>query len=329
MASVDDVFGTGPKQSTRDGFGKAVLELGTLDPRVVILAADLSESLRGPPFMAAHPDRFFQVGVSEQNMIGMAAGMALEGLIPFVLSFATFSPGRNWDQLRVSVCYSNANVKIVGGHAGLLTGKDGATHQALEDIAITRVLPNLRVVVPADFEQARKATLAIAADPHPWYLRLGRDKLPVLSDASTVFELGKAVVHREGAECAIVACGAMVSLALRAAERLQAKGLSVAVINMHSIKPLDVQTLLAFAKTCGCVVSAEEHQISGGLGGAVAEVLAEHAPVPLVRVGMLDSFGESGEPADLFLKYGLSSEAIEQAVFSAIKKKGECKGVFE
>ena len=302
-----------------------MLELGAFDPRVVALAADLAESLRLLPFAEKFPHRFFQVGITEQNMMGIAAAMALEGLVPFACSFAAFSPGRNWDQLRISVCYSNANVKIVGGHAGLQTGKDGATHQALEDIAITRVLPHLRVVVPCDFLEARRATLAIAGDPHPWYLRLGREKLPSITAPSSPFELGKANVVKEGNDCVIVACGAMVAMALCAAQNLGKKGILVAVINLHTIKPMDRMTLLAFSRVCGCVVTAEEHQVAGGLGGAVAEVLSEENPVPLVRVGMLDSFGESGEANDLFFKYRLTSDAIEEAVFSALKKKNEAQ----
>lgn len=298
------------KIPTRNGFGEELALLGASNENIVALSADLTESTRVHLFKEKFPERFFQVGVAEQNMIGIAAGLALEGKIAFAASYAVFSPGRSWDQVRVSVCYSNLNVKIIGGHAGLSVGPDGATHQALEDIAITRVLPNMKVVVPADYEQAKKATRAIALDASPTYLRLGRAGFPSFTLPDTEFELGKANIYKEGTDVTIIACGIMVHEALLAAKMLELKGISAEVINVHTIKPLDTQTIIKSAQKTKKVITVEEHQISGGLGGAVSECLSEHYPVPIKRLGVADSFGESAEPQELLEKFGLTKENI-------------------
>jgi transketolase len=299
---------------TRNGYGDGLVELGQNNPDVVVLSADLAESTRAKAFGDKYPERFFEVGVAEQNMMGVAAGLALAGKVPFISSYATFSPGRSWDQLRVSVCYSNANVKIAGSHAGLSVGPDGATHQALEDIAITRVLPNLAVVVPADYEEARKCTLAAASWLGPVYFRLGRSDTPAFTTRETPFTIGKALVLREGSDVSIVACGPLVYEALCAAEELAKKGIDAEVINCHTIKPLDRDTIITSAKKTGAVVTIEEHQAIGGLGSAVAEVLSQELPTPLHILGMNDTFGESGKPQELLAKHGLDTSGITQAV---------------
>jgi len=300
--------------ATRDGFGQGLVQAAEENLQVVGLCADLTESIRMNLFATAFPTRFIQVGVAEQNLVGVAAGLSLGGKIPFAGSYAVFSPGRSWDQLRVSVCYSNLNVKIIGGHAGLTVGPDGATHQALEDIAITRVLPNLAVVVPCDKEEARLATLAIARHIGPCYLRLGREKVLEITTPDSEFTLGKAKILRSGTDATIIACGIMVQAALTAAEHLASHGLDVRVINMHTIKPLDVAAIIQAAQETGLIVTAEEHQIAGGLGSAVTEVVSEFFPVPVIRVGMNDSFGESGSAAELLEKYHLNSGRIIDAV---------------
>ncbi len=297
------------------------MELGKYNQDVVVLSADLTESTRTLEFSKKYPGRFIEAGVAEQNMAGMAAGLAFEGKIPFASSFSVFSPGRNWDQIRVSICYSKANVKIAGSHAGLVTGEDGATHQALEDIAITRCLPNMVVLVPCDVLEAKKATVAAALYKGPVYLRFAREKVPVITTFETPFEIGKALVLREGDDATVIACGTMVYPALEAAESLAAEGYSVRVINNPSIKPLDTGLIVAAALQTGAVVTAEEHQINGGLGGAVAEVLAMNAPVPQEMVAVADTFGESGRPEELLSKYGLTPEHIASAVKRAIGRK--------
>ncbi|MBI2010542.1 MAG: transketolase family protein [Candidatus Chisholmbacteria bacterium] len=298
------------KVAPRDGYGKGLVAAGRKNENVVVLCCDLTESTRSQWFKEAFPDRFIEVGVAEQNMAGMAVGMALSGKIPFCSSYAVFNPGRNWDQIRVSVCYTNANVKIAGAHAGISVGPDGATHQALEDIAITRVLPNMTVVVPCDSIEAEKATVALAVHDGPAYIRFGREKLPVITTKKTPFELGRAEVFREGKGVTIVACGAMVYEALIAAQEVDGE-----VINCHTIKPLDVEAMVASAKKTGRVVTAEEHQVNGGLGGAVAEALTDAGvAVPIKRVGMQDSFGESGDPEELLKKYKMKAENIVEAV---------------
>lgn len=304
---------------TRNGYGEALVLLGEKNPNVVVLCGDLTESTRSLAFAKKFPTRFIEVGVAEQNMMGVAAGLAVEGKIPFVSSYAVFSPGRNWDQLRVNVCYNRANVKVAGAHTGISVGPDGATHQALEDIAITRVLPGLVVLAPCDVHETRKATIAAAAHDGPVYLRFAREKTPVITTENAPFEIGKAYVMREGKDVTVVACGPLVYEALMAAEMLA--GRSVEVINCPTIKPLDRKTIVASAKKTGAVVTVEEHQITGGLGGAVCEALAEEYPVPVIRVGMPDSFGESGNPDELLIKYGMKSKDIMRAVRRVLKLK--------
>lgn len=308
----------------RDGFGEGLVLAGRKNTNVVALCGDLIESTRVQGFAEAYPDRYIEMGVAEQNMAGVAAGMALTGKIPFIASYAVFSPGRNWDQIRVSICYSQANVKIVGAHAGISVGPDGATHQALEDVAITRVLPNMTVVVPTDSIEARKATLAIAEHTGPCYIRFGREKTPILTTDKTPFQLGKASPILSGTDVTVIACGQMVARAVTAAKKLHPK-ISVAVINMHTIKPIDVDAIQQAAKQTGAIVTAEEHQITGGLGGAVAEVLAEHHPLPMMRVGVKDRFGESGEPNVLMDHYGLGVDDIITAVEKVLKRKTDAR----
>jgi transketolase len=329
MHIVPDVFApTVPKKASRDGFGKALLELGEKNPDVWALSADVSESTRTHWFAEKFPDRFVQAGVAEQNMAGVAAGIAACGKKAFISAFAAFSPGRNFDQIRVSVCYSNLDVKIHASHAGISVGPDGASHQMLEDIAMMRALPNMTVLVPCDMEQAKKATLAAAQLKTPVYIRTSRENSPVFTTTQTQFEIGKANVYRDGKDVAIFACGLQVFEALKAAEELKTKGTDAAVIDMHSIKPLDTETVVAYAKKCGALVSAEDHQINGGLGSAIAEVLCEpqsvsgiQHPVSLVRVGMRDSFGESGNAYELFKKYGIDAAGIVKAAEGAAKSR--------
>ncbi len=306
---------------TRNGYGDALLELGS-DERIVVLTADLAESTRTQAFRETFPERFIECGVSEQNMVGMAAGLALSGKIPFVSSYATFMPGRTWDQIRVSVCYSNTNVKLAGAHAGLSVGPDGATHQALEDIAITRVLPNLLVIVPCDYHETKQATLAIAGMEGPAYLRFAREKTPVILAEDAPFIIGKHVILRAGTDVTLIACGPLVYEALVAARLLEERGIEAEVINASTLKPFDEKTLLKSLKKTGCAVTVEEHQIHGGLFGAVSEILARELPTPVEPVAMPDSFGESGEPAELLQAYGLTSTAIFKAAKQTIKRKG-------
>lgn len=309
----------------RDGFGEALLELGKTNPSVIALTADLAESTRVQKFAEAYPERFIEMGVAEQNMAGVAAGAALAGKIPFMTSYAVFSPGRNWDQIRVSICYSKANVKIIGAHAGISVGPDGATHQALEDVAITRVLPNLVVVVPCDSIEARKATLAAAAHVGPVYLRFGREKTPLVTTDSTPFILGRAQVLTAGTDVTVIANGQMVAEALTAAEQLESEKIAVRVMNLHTVKPFDTAAVVTAAQETGAVVVAEEHQQIGGLFGAVAETLAQHHPVPIESVGVRDRFGESGSPHELMTHYGLTATEIITAIRRVLeRKKNDC-----
>jgi len=309
--------------ATRDGYGRALVDLGKKNDDVIVLCCDLSESTRSHWFAEEFPDRFVQMGIAEQNMAGVAAGMALEGKRVFCSSYAVFNPGRNWDQVRVSVCYNNANVVIVGAHAGISVGPDGATHQALEDIASVRALPNLTILAPADYHETYKATMAINEIDGPVYLRFGRNKTPVFTSKRGSFKFGKADVLRKGTDVTIVACGPLVYQALLVAEKLSQgkKPISVEVINSHTIKPLDVKTIVQSAKKTRAVVSVEEHQVLGGLGGAVAEALAQNMPTPMEFVGMPNSFGESGEPDELLHKYGMTAEHIIKAIKKVIKRK--------
>ena len=306
---------------TRDGYGQGLLELGESNEDVVVLTADLAESTRVEEFGQKFPERFIECGLAEQNMMGIAAGLALSGKIPFVSSYAVFSPGRSWDQLRVSVCYSEANVKVAGAHTGISVGPDGATHQALEDIAIVRVLPTIVVEVPADAIEARKTTLAAASHKGPFYFRFGREKTPIITTDETPFEIGKAEVLKDGDDATIVACGPLVYQSLVAAKQLEDKGVNVRVINNHTIKPIDTLTLAKAAKETGAIVTVEEPQVTAGMGSAVAEVLAKHFPVPMEFIGMQDTFGESGTPTELYEKYGMSTDAIYKAVENVLRRK--------
>ena len=307
---------------TRQGFGEGLVELGRRDPHVVALTADLADSTKVAAFKKEFPDRFFEVGVAEQNLMGVAAGLALSGKVPFISSYAVFSPGRNWDQLRVSVAYSNANVKIAGAHTGVSVGPDGATHQALEDIAITRVIPNLVVVAPCDSLQTKKATIAIGEHQGPVYFRFTREKSPVFTTEETPFEIGKAQVMKDGSDVVVIGCGPVLYGGLLAALELEKQGISVMVINNHTIKPMDSETIIAAARKCKAVVTLEEHQVSGGMGSAVCEVLAREYPVPVEMVGMQDTFGESGEPDELIEKYGMGKNSVIKAIKKVIGRKG-------
>lgn len=309
------------QKPSRDGFGEGLVLAAENDPNIVAICADLTESTRMQPFKDKFPERFIEVGVAEQNLVTVGSGMAAVGKIPFVSSYAMFSPGRNWEQIRTTVCYNNQPVKIVGSHAGISVGPDGATHQALEDIALMRVLPNMVVVCPTDAIEAQKATLAIAKHSQPAYLRLSRDKVPTITTDKTPFRLGKAEVYHEGKDATIIACGQMVYRALLAAKELQTNNISVRVINCHTIKPLDTKTILKAAEETGAVVTVEEHQVYGGLGGAVAELVNQHYPVPMSIIGIEDRFGESGTPNELLEKFGLTKESIIRAVLRVIRMK--------
>jgi len=311
------------QQAIRDGFGEGLVIAGENDNQVVTVCSDLSESTRVDKFAEKFPNRFIQVGVAEQNLASVASGLAAMGKIPFITSYAIFSPGRNWEQIRTTICYNNQNVKIVGSHAGVSVGPDGGSHQALEDIAITRVIPRMTVLVPTDAEEAKKATLAAAKIKGPVYLRLARHKTPIITTSETPFVISQANVLIESLnpEALIIACGPMVWQALMAAKTLLAEGLSVTVVNCHSIKPIDSKTIVKLASQAGAVVTAEEHQIIGGLGSAVAEILALEHPVPMEFVGVDDKFGQSGTPAELFDHYSLTAKDIIRAVRRVIKRK--------
>lgn len=310
--------------ATREGFGVGLAEVGQNNPDVFALCADLTDSLKMTSFKEKFPDRFVQVGVAEQNLIGVAAGLSLAGKIPFAGSFSVFSPARSWDQIRVSVAYGNLNVKIIGSHAGLVTGQDGASHQALEDIAIMRVLPNMKVIEPCDAEQARQAVHALAADQGPAYLRLVRMAAPTVS-TNHQFKIGKAQVLQAGEDVTIIACGTMIHEALLAAQQLKDKNISVRVINMHTIKPIDKDAIIKAAQETQVIITAEDHQINGGLGSAVAEVLLPEIGskvtnhVKFGMVGVEDSFGESGDPEKLKEKYGLTAEKIKTKIYELLQ----------
>jgi transketolase len=309
------------KEPTRDGWGKALVAIGEKMQEVVVLTADVSPSVRTNWFEEKFPDRFIEIGIAEQNMASVAAGLAMEGKTVFFSSYGTFSPGRNWDQIRVSVVMNKLNVKFSGAHAGITVGPDGATHQALEDIALMRVLPGLVVLNPCDSIEAGKAAWAAAKMPGPVYIRLGRENSPIFTTDGTPFEVGKAVVMKDGADVAILATGILVHEALKAAKALSEEGIDAAVINHHTIKPLDEKSVLLYAGKCGAIVTAEEHQVTGGFGGAVSEVLSEKMPTPVVRVGMQDRWGESGPGYALIEKYSMDAKAIAKAAKEAIAKK--------
>lgn len=306
---------------SRDGYGKGLVEAGEKDERIVVLCADLTESTRSHWFAEKFPERFIQVGVAEPNMAVLASGMAAYGKIPFISSYATFSPGRNNEQIRTNVCINNVPVKVAGSHAGISVGPDGATHQALEDIALMRAVPRMEVFVPCDALQAQKATMTAAFSKKPAYLRLGRAKTPIITTHETPYEPGKAQVFREGTDVAIIACGSQVYDALIAAQNLEKEGVSCAVINNHTIKPLDEKTIVAVAKKCGRVVTVEEHQVAAGMGSAVAECLAKTHPVPIEFVGMQDTFGESGEPRELLEHFGIDTKGIMSAAHRVLERK--------
>lgn len=311
---------TGNKD-TRSGFGAGLTELGQKNENVVALCADLIGSLKMDDFKKNHPERFFQVGIAEANMIGMAAGMTIGGKIPFTGTFANFSTGRVYDQIRQSVAYSGKNVKICASHAGLTLGEDGATHQILEDIGLMKMLPGMTVINTCDYNQTKAATLAIADHDGPVYLRFGRPSVPNFTPENDTFEIGKAVMLNEGTDVTIIATGHLVWEALEAAEALEAKGISAEVINIHTIKPLDEEAILKSVAKTGCVVTAEEHNILGGLGESVARTLALNNPAPQEFVAVNDSFGESGTPDQLMEKYKLNDTAIVEAVEKVIKRK--------
>ncbi len=311
---------TGNKD-TRSGFGAGLHELGRKNPNVVALCADLVGSLKMDDFIKENPDRFFQVGIAEANMIGLAAGLTIGGKIPFAGTFAAFATGRVYDQIRQSVAYSNKNVKICASHAGLTLGEDGATHQMLEDIGLMKMLPNMTVIVPCDYNQTKAATLAIAEHVGPVYLRFGRPAVPNFTPADQKFEIGKAQLLNEGIQVSIFATGHLVWKALEAADVLEQKGISAEVINIHTIKPLDEKAILHSVAKTGCAVSAEEHMMHGGLGDSIAQLLARKHPAPMEMVAVNDVFGESGTPNDLMVKYGLDTPNIVEAALKVLARK--------
>lgn len=306
---------------TRDGFGEALVELGKQNKNVVVLSADLTDSTRAAWFKKNFPDRFFGMGVAEQDMLGTAAGFALAGKIPFACTFGVFASGRAWDQIRISVAYMNLNVKIAGTHGGISVGGDGATHQALEEIALMRILPNMTVIVPCDAVESKKATIEAANVKGPVYLRFGRSGVPVITKPEDPFKIGKASVLREGSDVSIFACGQMVYEALLAHEMLKKEGVSSRVINLHTPKPIDRDAIIKAATQTGAIVSAEEHTILGGLGSAIAEVVVEECPIPMKMVGVRDRFGVSGEPKELFEYFGITAKDIVKAAKEVISKK--------
>ena len=308
---------------TRDGWGKALVELGKKNKDVVVLSADLSGSVRTDWFEKECPNQFFEVGIAEQNMANIAVGLAASGKIPFISTYAVFCPGRCWDQMRISSCYGKFNVKFGGAHAGISVGPDGATHQALEDIAITRCIPNLVVLSPCDFWEAKKATMAMADINGPVYIRFHREKLPIITTEDTPFVVGKGITCRDGNDVSFITTGAMTHEALKAAKELAKEGIDARVINIHTIKPIDKELIIDAAKETGAIVTAEEHQVMGGFGSAVAEVLVENCPVPMKMVGIYDSFGTSGTPEELMVKFGLTFKELYDAAKHVINKKGE------
>ncbi len=314
-----DITGKLESEPIRKGFGKGLLEAGKRDENVVAACADLTDSTQMSLFKAEFPDRFVEIGVAEQNLVTVGAGMAAMGKIPFVSSYAAFSPGRNWEQIRTTICLNDRPVKVVGSHAGVSVGPDGATHQMLEDVALMRVLPNMVVIAPCDSVEAEKATLAMAADKRPNYLRLAREATPIITTAQTPFKIGQAYVFAKGADITLMATGTMTYQALLAAELLYKDGIEAEVIHISTIKPLDTETILKSVRKTGHVVTAEEGQIIGGLGGAIAELLSEACPTPMKRIGMQDRFGESGSPAELYEYFGLDAKHIHLAAHAVLK----------
>ncbi|PIR24541.1 transketolase [Candidatus Campbellbacteria bacterium CG11_big_fil_rev_8_21_14_0_20_44_21] len=312
------------KAYTRDGYGKGVVELGEKDERIVVLCADLAESTRSHWFQEKFPERYIEIGVAEQNLATVASGMAVYGKIPFISSYATFSPGRNNEQIRTTISINNVPVKIMGAHSGISVGPDGATHQALEDMALMRVQPNMTVIAPCDMEETKKAVIASVDIPGPVYIRFGRAKTPVITTDDSLFEIGKANLlwspltdsgqASEKPQVAIISCGPLTHNALLAAKELEEEGLKVLVLNNHTIKPMDEKAVVDVAKRAGRVVTVEEHQVNGGMGSAVAEVLAKNYPVPIEFIGVKDSFGQSGKPEELIKHYGMDKDSIKKAV---------------
>lgn len=316
---TDDV----PSEPIRAGFGRGLKAAGEANEKIVALCADLTDSTQMSKFKEAFPNRFVEIGVAEQNLVTVASGMARAGKIPFTSSYAAFSPGRNWEQIRTTACLNDQPVKVVGSHAGVSVGPDGATHQMLEDIALMRVLPNMVVVAPGDSVEAEKATKAIAENGKPSYLRLAREKTPVFSTEESPFELGKAYVLREGHDVSLMGTGTMTYQLLAAARELEKHGVSAEVVHVPTIKPLDEHTIIASARKTGRVVTAEEAQINGGFGAAVAEVLSEQLPTPLKRIGMMDRFGESGAPDELLEHFGLTGHKIAHTVKQFVDEKSQ------
>lgn len=308
---------------TRFGYGEGLVIAGKENPNVVALCADLTDSTKTSDFKKVFPDRFVEMGITEQNMASFASGMAAVGKIPFISSYAMFSPGRNWEQIRTTICYNNQNVKIAGAHSGVSVGPDGATHQAIEDIAITRVIPNMVVIAPCDSIEAKKATIAAARHKGPVYIRFTREKTPVMTTEETPFEIGKAEIFRGGKNVTLIGCGPLIYEALKAAEELAREGIEAEVLNNHTIKPMDKETILQSVQKTGCVVTIEEHQAAGGMGSAVSEILSQNYPVPMEIIGVKDRFGESGEPHQLLEKFGLTASFIKEAVWKVIKRKSE------
>ncbi|TSC96794.1 MAG: transketolase [Parcubacteria group bacterium Athens0714_26] len=311
------------QKPTRDGYGEGLVAAGEKDNNVVVLCADLTESTRSEGFAKKFPERFFEVGVAEQNLATIAAGLGVNNKIPFISSYAIFSPGRNLEQIRTTIAYNDSNVKIAGAHTGISVGPDGATHQATEDIAIMRAMPNMKVFVPCDAIEAKKATMAAAKIWGPIYLRFAREKSPVLTTEETPFIPGKAEIFYSGKkpQVLIIGCGPLIYNALLAAKDLEEEGVGTIVLNCHTIKPLDDKKIIELVKKCGAVVTVEEHQVAGGLGGAIAETLAKNYPAPIEFIGMQDVFGESGAPKELIEKYGMDVVAIKDAVKRVIKRK--------
>lgn len=323
MKLREDLFEAKEQKPSRDGFGKGLVEAAEQDPRIVALCADLTESTRMEEFKGKFPDRFVELGVAEQNLAAVGSGMAAFGKIPFITSYATFSPGRNNEQIRTTISINQQPVKIAGSHAGVSVGPDGATHQALEDIGLMRMQPHMTVISPCDAEEARKATLAIAKTESPAYIRLGREKTPMMTTAETPFWFGKAniVWQSDVPQVAILATGPLLFNALCAARELEGQGIASTVVNVHTIKPLDEETIIAEAKKAGAVVTVEEHQIAGGFGSAIAEVLARNVPVPIEFIGVRDRFGQSGTPEELMKEYKLDAASIDEAARKVISRK--------
>jgi len=316
-----DLSGELASEPIRKGFGRGLLEAGKRDKNVVAACADLTDSTQMSLFKAEFPDRFIEIGVAEQNLVTVGSGMSAMGKVPFVSSYAAFSPGRNWEQIRTTICLNDRPVKVVGSHAGVSVGPDGATHQMLEDIALMRALPNMVVIAPGDSVEAEKATIATATDKRPTYLRLAREATPIITTTETPFEIGKAYVFKEGTDVTLIATGTMTYQAMEAANELEKDGINAEVVHVPTIKPLDDATILASVRKTGAVVTAEEAQIKGGLGGAIAELLSENHPTIMKRIGMKDEFGESGTPDQLLEHFGLDAKHIRLAAHAVIDKK--------